>query len=356
MLVFLGLTWSASWRPGIAYGSGWNDGRFKYTTENFVTLPQRLQKAKVSHANSGTMYGTLIRFRDERAKFKGEMMAEWGDFVLPNFPNATRVYGNQWRLYYEDNKGSWFMFIGRPTRGLRVELQQVRKGHLDGLDIKHVALGYDYTLFVLANGLVAAEGCLDFMAGSLDCEGDPWYCNCGAWKNHFGILKGHPDWPLENITAAAVEMWRSYFVKSDGTVFVTSRSASGIIPFDAINDRVVSVATGKSHGLLLTSKGNVFSIGGDITKPHLVPIQNVRQVQAISSSSYFVLCDGSVFAMGSNGYGELGVGDTVGRGAPVKVPNLPKVKCALGGPDAHAITYLLDLSVDGRSLPKGTRP
>ena len=89
---------------------------------------------------------------------------------------------------------------------------------------------------------------------------------------------------------------------------------------------MLQVAAGGVHTICMTEDGSVFALGfngngqlgvGD-TEKRLVPTllrgqlekKSVLQVTAGSGHSIFVIADGLVFLCGSNYYGQLGVGDT----------------------------------------------
>jgi alpha-tubulin suppressor-like RCC1 family protein len=121
-------------------------------------------------------------------------------------------------------------------------------------------------------------------------------------------------------------------------------------------DRMVAVAAGGSHGLALSSFGQVYAWGdngagqlGDgslNTQRTAVVIPNFRGVIAIAAGSAHSLAlrwDGTVWAWGQNTRGQLGLDGASPRLSPVQVPGLSNVKAIAAG-----LEHSLALTADGR--------
>lgn len=138
-----------------------------------------------------------------------------------------------------------------------------------------------------------------------------------------------------------------------------------VAPFGAAGTRVIAIARGYDHLLMLRSDGTVWGCGsnsvgqiGDGTSGaannRLLPAQvqglpaNISQVIASSASSYALTTDGLVYAWGRNQYANLGQGttstSTEAQATPLLVPGLTDVVMLAVGRD-HVLAARADGSV-----------
>jgi hypothetical protein len=135
------------------------------------------------------------------------------------------------------------------------------------------------------------------------------------------------------------------------------------------NKRVVQVATGETHTLILYEDGTVRAFGnnkygqlGDGTnKSSAVPVEvegleNVKAVYAGFRHSYALLEDGTLMAWGFNEMGQLGDGTTEDRNVPVRIDLDNVVQLDTLGQHAIVIdgdgkVYVWGWNKDGRIIP-----
>ena len=97
---------------------------------------------------------------------------------------------------------------------------------------------------------------------------------------------------------------------------------------------IIQISTGKNHALLLDYQNCVWSFGSNScgqlavapklkfrSEPREIEgLPGIMSVRAIGSCSFFIDLDKNVWAVGKNNEGNLGLGDTVHRSIPEKVP------------------------------------
>lgn len=145
--------------------------------------------------------------------------------------------------------------------------------------------------------------------------------------------------------------YNSYTILGNGSAFYSSGSNSngllgaGLsmnstkVPVEGIGTDFVMVRAGLAHTVLLNSDGTVWSFGfsshgelgtGNKNDRETEPYQNnyINDVKEIGAGGYFTIAlknDGTVWAYGSNNFGQLGNASTVDSVKPVKVMNLSNI-------------------------------
>lgn len=243
----------------------------------------------------------------------------------------------------------------------------------------------DNTFGELGTGTVASTGCqcdsvpvqvnnvssiVAVSAGSqhslfVKKDGTVWACGLnyyGALGN--GISTGSAPNPnvsqvssLTNVIAAAGGDDFSLFLKSDGTVWACGSNTTGELGSGTpgapestpvqVNglSNIIAIAAGGEHSLFLKNDGTVWACGSNaygelglgtsdfsahVTVTQIPALSNIVSIAAggnvgNTGHSIFLKNDGTVWACGSNIYGGLGDGTTIERHSPVQVTGICSV-------------------------------
>ncbi len=221
------------------------------------------------------------------------------------------------------------------------------------LHIQQIACGRTHSLVLLSDGSVWAAGFNYY--GQL---GDGIKNQNNSWKSVMATGSG--------VIQVAAGGDHSLALKSDGSVWTTGYNLYGqlgngtkmnkttwtsVIPFG-----VTRLAAGYHYSLAIKSDGSLWAVGGDgdgqmgngkrcpgskkSTWISVIP-SGVTQVAAGGMHSLALKADGSVWATGSNGWGQLGDGATTKKSAWIAVISSGVTQVAAGG------WYSLALKSDG---------
>ena len=209
-----------------------------------------------------------------------------------------------------------------------------------------IAPGYQHTVYLKSDGTVWSVGLNT--DGQL---GDGGYLNPDR-LNPFQILDTNGT-SLTGASSVSAGASHTTYLKSDGTVWATGLNSQGQLGDGTTTDRsnpvqvvdaggspftgVVEISAGYLHSTYLKSDGSVWATGmnsqgqlGDGTttnrnNPVQVvdaggsPFTAVVGISAGQNHTMYLKSDGSVWATGHNGSGQLGDGTTTNRSNPVQV-------------------------------------
>ncbi|MBI4492930.1 MAG: IPT/TIG domain-containing protein, partial [Chloroflexi bacterium] len=165
---------------------------------------------------------------------------------------------------------------------------------------------------------------------------------------------------LSGVVAIAAGGYHSLALKNDGTVWAWGANWYGALGDGTATNRltpvqvpglsgVMAVAAGSAHSLALKGDGTVWAWGGNYSgqlgdgttvttgcysRPTPVQVSGLSGASAIAagaSHSLALKSDGTVWAWGYNGYGQLGDGTTTGHATPVQVSGLRGATALAGG-------------------------
>jgi alpha-tubulin suppressor-like RCC1 family protein len=203
-----------------------------------------------------------------------------------------------------------------------------------------------------------------------DVNGSLW----GMGQNDNGEL-GLPDLDDRNVSSqiesSAVRSFTegadySLFVKTDGSLWGMGYNANGQLGDGTVLDRNASVqirssgvsqvsASGSNRfSLFLEDNGSLYGMGlnhkgelglGD-TVQRLTPTHVIDSVVSFAAGydhALFVKGDGSLWSMGSNAYGQLGDGNTTDRSSPIQIVDA-NVRAVAAG-DGHSLFLKRDGSL-----------
>jgi len=223
--------------------------------------------------------------------------------------------------------------------------------------------GGDQSAAVLTDGTVKAWG-----------DGG----DCAVLPNNEDDVYNPTDVGIQ-VTSAAIGDSHALFLAQDGKVFALGDSYVGQTGLGAEHNdsnacslteevkvpaghKVVSMAAGDSHSLLVLSSGQVMAMGRNydytplcvgpgqelkVYEPTLIPgLSNVKAAYAGNGFSYFLLENGDVLSCGRNDNGQLCTGDTDTRDVPTPV-TLAKKATKISAGSSHVMILLEDGTVMG---------
>ncbi len=214
-----------------------------------------------------------------------------------------------------------------------------------------ISVGTHHSLICTNDGQVygsgnGKEGELGLFMEFTNIQGQVMRASSGPVMSRFTQIPG-----LDNIMEVSAGPSHSLVCKLDGTVYGFGHNKSGRLG-NIVNTKVptlipglnniIKVVTGSEHSLVLRSDGTVYGFGNNYqgqlglgslidphpiyTKPILIPgLIDIIQISAETNYSLALTYTGQVYGFGSNGFGQLGLGDKYSRNSPTLIPNLTDI-------------------------------
>jgi alpha-tubulin suppressor-like RCC1 family protein len=216
---------------------------------------------------------------------------------------------------------------------------------------------------------ITAVSAGNFHSLFLKSDGTVWGCgNNGSGELGTGDnadrIKPVNSPSLSGITQiVAAKRYFSVFLKSNGTVWATGDNIEGQLGDGTVTQRwepvqvsslsgITAIAAGWVHSLFLKNDGTVWSCGSNYwgqmgigavdPNKHSTPVQvnslsGITKIAAGDHHSFFVKSDGTAWACGDNGNGQLGDGTNISRPAVVQVGDFCVTSSLLENMEGNAL-------------------
>lgn len=314
------------------------------TTNNSI-VPEEIVASNVIAAAAGEYHSLFIKSDGSLWAMGWDGLGQLGDHGPDNFYNYTNrpkliitnnvtaiAAGLDFSLFLKSDGSLWGMGSGYyENLGPMAISATSTPFQIVASNVTAIAAGYRHSLFVKSDGSLWAMGTDD-------------YGELGDGTNTFNYYYKTNTSPEEivsnNVTAVAAGAKFSLFLKSNGSLWGMGEDNIGQLgdnqniitsspktnrPEQIVTGGVTAIAVGYDYSLFLKSDGSVWGMGDNYagplgngaveTTPNVpVPSLLTNGVTAIAcgnNQSLFIKSDGSLWAVGGDGFGQLGDGFSV---------------------------------------------
>ena len=260
---------------------------------------------------------------------------------ITNLPKIKQISCGYYFTVCIDNEGFLWVFglnnYGQLGTGNTINFNVPQKIQEKLPPILSVSCGASHTLIITNDSNL--WGCGDNAYGQL------------CLNNKENQLKFQKT-SFSNISKISTGYGHSLFQNKNGKIFGCGKNNSGQvglghfnhpqitpIPIPDAPENIVHFCCGYFHSYFLDCTGSVFSVGyndygnlglGHYTKQNILnKIPNIPPIQfmsCIAYSCYLLDFEGNVWSFGDNGFGELGHGDKIDRNVPKRIESLKNIQ------------------------------
>jgi alpha-tubulin suppressor-like RCC1 family protein len=311
------------WAMGENEFGGLGDGTYNQTNH-----PEQIVASNVTAIAAADDHSLFLKSDGSLWAMGWNYYGELGDgtYSPTNLPeqivasNVTAIAAGAYHSLFLKNDGSlWTMgYNGQGQLGDGTYNTTNLPEQIVASNVTAIAAGNAHSLFLKSDGSLWAMG-----ANGEGELGDGTY-NTTNWPEQI---------VASNVTAIAAGMSYSLFLKSNGNLWDMGWNHYGQLgdgtysktnrPEQIVASNVTAIAAAYAHSLFLKSDGSLWAMGwnqsgqlGDGTHtypyttnlPEQIVASNVTAIAGGIDHSLFLKNDGSLWAMGANGYGQLGDG------------------------------------------------
>lgn len=244
-----------------------------------------------------------------------------------------------------------------PYRYCLVPIQVVGEENGALTDIRTLSAGQHFTLALAADGTVWGWGSNDFgqLGDGSEKPSESFYLSARERSTPARVVGPGGQGLLTDVTAVSAGYQHALALRADGTVWAWGDNSAGQLGDGGTDERsepvqaqgpdgdgvlreIIAIAAGSRHNLALRRDGTVWAWGsngsgqlGDGTREERhVPVQvpdlsGVTAISAGTASSLALFGDGTVRAWGSNAFGQIGDGTREDRTTPETVKGIDGV-------------------------------
>jgi alpha-tubulin suppressor-like RCC1 family protein len=357
---------------GSLWGMGYNDyGQLGDGTYNQTNCPEQIVASNVTAIAAGAIHSLFLKSDGSLWGMGYNGNGELGNGTYNSMTNRPQqivasnvkaiAAGDGHSLFLKSNGSLWAMgFNSSGQLGDGTYNNANLPQQIVASNVTAIAAGQSFSLFLKSDGSLWAMG--QNNSGEL---GDGTYNNANLPQQIVA----------SNVTAIAAGWGHSLFVKNDGSLWAVGSDEYGQLgdgtsgtydytnrPQQIVASNVTAIGAGEFHSLFVKSDGSLWGMGNDYqgelgdgtymtvtpyctNQPEQILSSNVVAVAAGQFHSLLLKNDGSLWATGYNGFGQLGDGTTGNTNRPEQiVAGVPagynQISCQLLGGGCVCLSFV----------------